>query len=374
MLRNIFLILILSVSFSYGISDKESLLRVIQGAYRDRIYSIAIQKSLQYLKNSEKNDTYRADVIKVLMYSLYEKKDKKMFFKWIKKLENENIPKEEKIKIYKLGLNLFKDDTDKLGYLYRKTEKYLSKEEKKRVVKFLAVRYMKEKKWNKIISLPEYKEILLYKVIALYKSGKYKDVIKKTEKLGIFPSDVKDTVLYFRGLAFYRLGDEKKAVDTVEAITFKTPEMIKFLTVYYLKKKNYLYAERYLRILALEDEYRDYAYYYLGVIEDISKNYKKALHYYRKASKYRTKYGELARKRISILEKAVPVYSVRLILFSSKDRAYSYLKKHNLNRCFIKEYKHLYGVYCGRFYTLDEAKHFEKSLKEKGFDTYIQKL
>ncbi len=376
MIRNIviFLLLLFNISFGLTNQEKEQILRVIQGAYKDKIYSVVITKSLEYLKKTNKKDKYRKDVIKALMYSLYYTKNKDLFWKEIKEISKENIPEEDKKTYYKLGLNLFKDQPEKLAYFYEKLQGDIPAYEKRKILKFLALEYMKKGKWEDVLSLPDNKEIVLYKVIALYKLKRYKDVIKKTDKLGIFPPDVKDTALYFRGLAFYKLGKEKNAVKTIEAITFKTPEMIQFLANYYLKKKNYLYAERYLKILTLEEGFKDYAYYYLAVIEDLAKNYKKAIEYYKKAAAYNTKYGKKAKERLKVLEKALPLYSVRLILLSSEDKAKSFIKKKKLKNCFVKKYKSLYGVYCGKFETLEDAKAFSKKLQEKGFDTYIQKL
>ncbi len=376
MIRNILFTFLALFYFSFGITqqEKEQILRVIQGAYKDKIYSVVITKSLEYLKKTNKKDRYRKDVTKALMFSLYYTKNKDLFWKQIKSISQEPLSEEDKKTFYKLGLNLFKDDPEKLSFFYEKLQGEIPEYDKKRILKFLALEYMKKGQWNKILSLPDSKDINLYKVIALYKLKRYKDVIKKTDKLGDFPSDVKDTALYFRGLAFYKLGNEKKAVETIEAITFKTPEMIQFLANYYLKKKNYLYAERYLKILTLEEGFKDYAYYYLAVIEDLTKNYKKAIHYYKKAAVYNTKYGKKAKERLKVLEKALPLYSVRLILLSSEDKAKSFIKKKKLENCFVKKYKNLYGVYCGRFENLEEAKDFAKKLQEKGFDTYIQKL
>ncbi len=370
----VFALFLHSFAFAMPQNEKDLLLRIIQGAYKDKIYSVAISKSKEYLKKADKNDQYRNQIYKILFYSLYYTKNKDEFWKLTKEIEKENLPKEDKETFYKLGLNLFKDEPEKLEYFYKKLNDKLPEENKEIITKVLAVKYLKNKQWEKVLSLPKSKEINLYRVIALYKLKKYKDVIKETENLGNFPADVKDTVLYFRGLAFSKLGKEKKAVDTIEAITFKTPEMIKFLANYYLKHKKYIYAQRYLRILSLEDEYKDYAYYYLGVIEDLSKNYRKAINYYRKASVYKTKYGKKAKERLSILEKAVPIYSVRLILLSSKEKAQHFIREKGLKDCFVKKYKKYYGVYCGKYENLEDAKKAKESLKKKGFDTWIQKM
>ncbi len=367
----VFLLIYLS---AFGLTDiqKEKLLKVIQGAYRDKIYSIAITKSKEYINQTEPDAPYREDVYKILMYSLYKENKKEEFWKYLKKVEKENIKDREYF--YKLGINLFKDQPDKLEYFYKALNKKLPEDRKNQIEKALAISYVKEKKWEKILSLPKRKSINLYRIIALYKLGRYKDVIKETDKLGNFLPDDKDKVLYFRGLAFYKLGNEKKAVSTIEAITFKTPEMLQFLANYYLKKKKYLYAERYLKILSTDKEFKSYAYYYLGVIEDLQKRYDKAISYYKKASIFKDKYGKLAKERLSVLEKYLPVYSIRLILLSTKEKAESFLKKIGLKNCFIKKYKNLYGVYCGKFFSRDKAEKFQKQLKEKGFDTYIQKL
>ena len=368
-----------AVFLSYGFTEKERdvLLRIIQGAYQDRVYSVSLEKSKNYLKKAPEDDRYRLEVLKILLYSSYHLKKKEDFLYGLNLLEKEKIPENEKAKFYRLALNLFKEEPDKLVKILKKAKKYLSKDEEKKYTKFLVLYYMKNKKWDKILSFPPEKNINLYRVIALYKTGKYKDVIKETQLLSRFPPDVKDSVLYLRGLSFYKLGNEKKAVDTVEAITFKTPEMIKFLTGYYLKKKKYIYAQRYLKILTLEEGYKDYAYFYLGVIEDLSKNYVKALKYYKKASAFKTEYGKKAKKRMLILQKALEnrkFYSVRVILLSQKENAERFIKENNLNGCFVKPYKSFFGVYCGRFEKKEEAEKYRNKLKELGFETVIQKI
>ncbi len=362
---------------AFGITDKEknTLLKIIQGAYEDRLYSISLKKGEEYLKKTSRDDKYRAEVLKVVLFSAYYLKNKNEFLKWLNVLEKEKVKGLDRF--YRLALELFKDEPDKFLQFYKKLEKYLTDEEKKRYIKIVAILLAKKGNWKDILSLPKDKSINLYRVIAFYKTGKYRQVIKETDKLSEFPPDTKDTVLYFRGLAFYKLGNEKKAVGTIEAITFKTPEMIKFLTNYYLKKKKYIYAERYLKVLSLEKEYQDYAFYYLGVLEDLSKNYKKAIHYYKKASVFNTKYGKLAKKRLQILEKALKnkkLFSVRIILLSKKSKAVDFIKKNNLKDCFVKKYKNLYGVYCGSFETKKEAIEYSKKLKDKGFDTVISKI
>ncbi len=368
-----------AVFLSYGFTEKERdvLLRIIQGAYQDKVYSVSLEKSKNYLKKAPKDDRYRLEVLKILLYSSYHLKKKEDFLYGLNLLEKEKIPENEKAKFYRLALNLFKEEPDKLVKILKKAKKYLSKDEEKKYTKFLILYYMKNKKWDKILSFPPEKNINLYRVIALYKTGKFKDVIKETQLLSRFPPDVKDSVLYLRGLSFYKLGNEKKAVDTVEAITFKTPEMIKFLTGYYLKKKKYIYAQRYLKILTLEEGYKDYAYFYLGVIEDLSKNYVKALKYYKKASAFKTEYGKKAKKRMLILQKALEnrkFYSVRVILLSQKENAERFIKENNLNGCFVKPYKSFFGVYCGRFEKKEEAEKYRNKLKELGFETVIQKI
>jgi len=368
-----------AVFLSYGFTEKERdvLLRIIQGAYQDRVYSVSLEKSKNYLKKAPEDDRYRLEVLKILLYSSYHLKKKEDFLYGLNLLEKEKIPENEKAKFYRLALNLFKEEPDKLVKILKKAKKYLSKDEEKKYTKFLVLYYMKNKKWDKILSFPPEKNINLYRVIALYKTGKFEDVIKETQLLSKFPPDVKDSVLYLRGLSFYKLGNEKKAVDTVEAITFKTPEMIKFLTGYYLKKKKYIYAQRYLKILTLEEGYKDYAYFYLGVIEDLSKNYVKALKYYKKASAFKTEYGKKAKKRMLILQKALEnrkFYSVRVILLSQKENAERFIKENNLNGCFVKPYKSFFGVYCGRFEKKEEAEKYRNKLKELGFETVIQKI
>ncbi|MDQ7056665.1 MAG: hypothetical protein Q9M89_09540 [Persephonella sp.] len=217
-------------------------------------------------------------------------------------------------------------------------------------------------------------------MIALYKLGRYKDLISFTEQMSKFDPEDKDSVLYYRGLAYFSLGDKDRAAQIIESVTFKTPEMVKFLASYYLKKKDYIKAERYLKILTLEKGFKDYAYYFLGVIQDLNKDYKKALRYYKKAAAYRTDFGKLAQKRISQLKKVGVVppdkyYSVRIILYSTKSKAESLIKGRKLSDCFVRKHKKFYGVYCGKFESKKETVKRREELRKAGFkDAVIDEI
>ncbi len=376
------LVFLLTVSFSFGFSDKErdTLLRLIQGLYQDKVYNVAKKKCLEYLQKAPSDDHYREKIVKILFHTLYKSKDKEGFVKAIYLIEGEKLKEDTAKEIFSLGMNLFKDEPEKQAEVVKFYLPYLKGYQREEMYKFLASLYIKGKKWNEILKLPDKRHLNFYKVIALYKLGRYKDLISFTEQMSKFEPEDKDNVLYYRGLGYFSLGDKEKAARIIEAVTFKTPEMVKFLASYYFKKKDYIKAEKYLKILTLEKGYKDYAYYFLGVIEDLNKDYKKALKYYKKAAAYKTDFGKLAKKRITQLKKAGVVpsekyYSVRIILYSSKNKAEALIKKKNLSDCFVKKYKKFYGVYCGRFESKKDAEKRKKELKNAGFkDAVIDEI
>jgi tetratricopeptide (TPR) repeat protein len=87
----------------------------------------------------------------------------------------------------------------------------------------LAILYSKTKNWQEILNLPDDKEINIFKVIALYNLGKYRELLSFTDQLSRFKAEDKDRILYYRGLSFFKIGEKEKAVKEIEAITFKTP-------------------------------------------------------------------------------------------------------------------------------------------------------
>ncbi len=376
----IFVLLIFSLSYGLSEKQRESLLKLIQGLYQDRVYNVAQKKCIEYLEKTHLEDPYREKVIKILFHSLYNSHNKEGFVKAINLIKNEKIKEDTAKEIFSLGMNLLKDEPEKQAEIVKFYLPYLKGYKKEEFYRLLASLYIKGKKWNEILKLPEKKYLNLYKAIALYKLKRYKDLINFTEEMRKFEPDDKDKILYYRGLAYFNLGNKDKAAQIIEAITFKTPEMVKFLASYYFKKKDYIKAEKYLKILTLEKDYKDYAYYFLGVIEDLDKDYKKALRYYKKAAAYKTDFGKLAQKRINQLKKAGVVpserhYSIRIILYSSKNKAEALIKKKNLSDCFVKKYKKFYGVYCGRFESKKDAEKRRKELKKAGFkDAVIDEI
>ncbi|NPA54273.1 MAG: hypothetical protein GXO21_06345, partial [Aquificae bacterium] len=102
-MRNLFFsLLIFSFSFAITEAEKNQLIKVIQGAYKDKIYSVAITKSKEYLKKTDKQDIYRKQIYKILFYSLYYSKNKTEFWNFIRKIESENLPSKDKETFYKL--------------------------------------------------------------------------------------------------------------------------------------------------------------------------------------------------------------------------------------------------------------------------------
>ncbi|SNZ09677.1 Sporulation related domain-containing protein [Persephonella hydrogeniphila] len=361
-------------SLAFGLSDKErdTLLRVIQGLYQDKLYNITVKKCQEYLEKTPSDDPYRERIIKILFHSLYNDKNKKDFINYLSYIQSEKISKQTAKEIFALGMKLFKDEPQGKAYVIEFYLPYTEGYEKTQIEKLLVTTYIKAGMWDRILKMSDKKEINIYKVLALYKLGRYKDLINFTEKMSKFSSEDADTVLYYRGLAFFNTGKKDKAAKVIESVTFKTPEMIKFLASYYLKKKDYIKAERYLKLLTLEKEYSDYGYYYLGVIEDLSKNYKKAAEYYKKASAFNTEFGKLAKKRLKQLKEAqvVPVekfYTVRIILYKTEKEAKRLIQKKKLENCFIKKYKVYYGVFCGEFKDKKDALKERKKLQKLGF-------
>ena len=382
MMRNLLVVLSLFFYFSFAKEDLNRLLVLIQGAYNDKVYSIAAQKAEEYLKKAPKNDPKREKVIKILAGSYYFSKNDQKLIQLINKLNHENISLKTKKEILILAVKLLKEkgkEKDLINIL-EKLLPLTTGEEKEKIVKSLGKLYYKYKMWDKLIALPDLKDINMLKVLASYKLGNYYDVIRLTTRPENFLPEQKDDALYYRGLAFIKLGKEDLAAKTFEQITFKTPKIIEFLANYYFKKKDYIRAERYYKLLTLEKDYKDYAYYMLGVIQEQYKAYKKATKYYEKASKYNTKYGKLAKERIIAFKKAgiIPkekFFSVRAITLFSEEKAKRVLKEINNPECFIKDIdKTKFIIYCGQYKTKKEAKRMLEKIKNIGFnDAYITK-
>ena len=383
MYRKILLILLASYFFAYGKEDLNRLLLLIQGAYNDKVYSIAAKKAEEYLKKAPKNDPKREKVLEILAGSYFFTKNDEELLELINKLDRENISPQTRKKILALGAKLLKEKgkEKELIYVLEKLLPLTTGKEREKIIESLAKLYYKYKYWEKLVELPDLKSINMLKVLASYKLGNYYDVIRLTTRPENFLPDQKDDALYYRGLAFLKLGKEDLAARAFEEITFKTPKVIEFLANYYFKKKDFLRAERYYKLLSLEKEYKDYAYYMLGVIQEQYKNYKKAYQYYKKIENHNTKYGKLAKERIIAFKKAgiIPkekFYSVRTITLFSEEKAKRILKQIGLNNCFIKENisKTKFIIYCGQFKNKKDAEKLLKKIKELGFtDAYIVK-
>ncbi len=368
--------------FSFSIANENNqqlkrLLAIIQGSFKDKVYTITIQKAKEYLKLAPENDKYKDEVAKILVYSFIKSK-RGSIKDLIEFIEKQNLSKQTKIYIYSMLLKEAKDknlEKTLLEKLYTLTR------DKKYLIKLASILY-KEKNYNELTKLPDIKEINLYKVIALYKLKKYKQLVKFTDKMSKFPSENKDEVLYYRGLALIKLGQKEKGIKTLEAITFKTPKIIKYIANYYLKSGKYIFAEKYLKMLYLEEKERDFALFYLGYVNEKEKDYKKAYEYYKKLLNSKNeKYKKLAMQRIIYLKSLgkLPkekVYSIRVVLYKNENKAKKFIKRKKLDECFIYPYKKFIGVYCGIFYKKEEAskekEYLKKKLKIK--DLVIQKL
>ncbi|WP_457622929.1 tetratricopeptide repeat protein [Persephonella sp.] len=383
-MRKIILTFVLVIGISHGLSEKErdKLLMLIQGLYKDRVYSLSAKKAEEYLKKTDSKDPYRDKVFFLQLQAYIKEKNESKILEAIDRVNNLGFSEDVKKRTYGIVLNYFERNPEKLEEAIKRIINYTEGYERDQLYKKLALLYYKNKKWAKILQLPDIKEINFLKVVSLYKMGRYMDVVKATEKMDKFLPDQKDDVLYYRALAFHKLGREDKAAANMESITFKTPEVVKFLANYYFKRKKYLQSEKYFKLLTYEEGFKDYGYYMLGVIEDQNKNYKKAAEYYKKAVKIKGKYSEFARKRLLQLKsagvieyKGDTVYSVRVILFMNENQAENFIRKYNLVGCFSKPFKKYIAVYCGTFPTKKDALKKKEELVKKGFkDVLIEKI
>ncbi len=383
-MRYILIFLLITAGLGFGLTEQEKdrLLMLIQGLFKDRVYSLSAKKAQEYLDKTDPDDPYREKVFLLQLQAYIKEGDREKILSMIDSVNKYEFREETRKRVYATVLNVFEENPDDKAEVLKRIIRYTQGYERKQLLEKLASIYYRNKKWAKILELPPEKELNLIKLMALYKMGRYMDVIKETERMKKYLPDQKDDVLYYRALAFFKLGREDKAASYMEAITFKTPEVIKFLSGYYFKRKKYLLAEKYLKLLSIEKGYQDYAFYMLGVIEDQEKRYKKAAEYYKRAAEFDTKYGKLANKRINQLRNAGVIgnkgksyYSVRVILFYSQKKAKDFIKKYELEGCFIRPYKKYIAVYCGSFDTKKEAVKEKKKLIRKGFkDIIIEKI
>ncbi|HIE58838.1 MAG TPA: tetratricopeptide repeat protein [Persephonella sp.] len=369
MKKVIYMLLFLSFfAFSNEKNDEKlkKLLTIIQGSFNDKVYTITIQKAKEYLKLAPENDKYREKVAKILVYSFVKSKNYNIedIISLIEKLK---LSKDTKIYIYSVLLKEAKNNKIKKTLLLKL---YSLTKNKKFLIKLASILY-KEKNYSEILKLPDIKEINLYKVIAFYKQKKYKELVNFTEKMSKFPPENKDEVLYYRGLALIKIGKKEKGIKTLEAITFKTPKIIKYIANYYLKNGKYIFAEKYLKMLYLEEKEREFALFYLGYVNEKQKDYQKAYEYYKKLLNAKNeKYKKLAMQRIIYLKSLgkLPkekLYSIRVVLYKNIDKAKRFIKNKKLDECFVYPYKKLIGVYCGIFYDKEVAKVEKEKLKNK---------
>ncbi len=363
--------------------DLNRLLLLIQGAYNDKVYSIAAQKAEEYLKLAPKNDPKREKVIKILAGSYYFTGKTEKLLELVNMLDRENVSVKTRREILLLTAKLLKKE-GKEEELISVLEKLLPLsvgKEREKIVESLGKLYYKRKEWEKLVELPDLKTINLLKVIASYKLGNFYDVIRLTTRIENFLPDQKDDALYYRGLAYIKLGKKDLAARAFEQITFKTPKVIEFLANYYFRKKDYIRAERYYKLLTLEKEYRDYAFYMLGVIQEQYKNFKKAYQYYKKIANLKTKYGKLAKERIVAFKKAgiIPkekFYTVRTVTVFSEEKAKRILKQIDIPECFIRDVEKVkFIIFCGQYKDKKEALPMLKQVKNLGFtDAYITQI
>ncbi len=383
MLKKIIISLLI---ISYTVSAKQDLNRLlllIQGAYKDKVYSFAAKKAEEYLKVAPRDDPRREKVIKILAGSYFFTKNDEKLISLVDRLDYEDVSLKTKREILLLIAKLLKEKgkENELITILEKLLPITAGKEKEKIVETLGKLYYKRKNWEKLVDLPDLKSINMLKVIASYKLGNFYDVIRLTTRPENFLPDQKDDVLYYRGLAYIKLGKKNLAAKAFEQITFKTPKVIEFLANYYFKNKDYLRAERYYKLLTLEKDYKDYAFYMLGVIQEQYKNYKRAYQYYKKISHLNTKYGKLAKDRIIAFKKAgiIPkekFYTVRVITLFSEEKTKRILRQIDIPECFIRDVdKTKFIIFCGQYRKKEEARHLLEKIKEMGFtDAYVTQL
>ncbi|RUM58610.1 MAG: hypothetical protein DSY53_04430 [Persephonella sp.] len=360
--------------------SRTKLLILTKGLYEDGFYSLAYHKAKKYLQTYPEDEKNREALIKIMLYSAIKSRSDDLIFDFINFINNLDISDDFKDKIYATVIKESIKNDDKLKQILEKIIPFVKdKELKKRFLTALINIYFEEKNYKKIISFDNIpKEVFIYKIIALYKLGMYKELIKETENLKNIPKEFVESVNYYRALSFYKLGKINKAVNYFESLKNKNPEILKLLVSYYLRKNNIPKVKKYAYELSKYKDYYDFTYYILGYLEDIQGNYDKAYQYYSISSKYNTKYGIMAKKRIKELKKSGILrtyYSVRIALSSSKANADEFIKRKKLKNCFIKPYKNFYGIYCGKFKTFKSAQKYLELLISKGFtDALIEEL
>jgi tetratricopeptide (TPR) repeat protein len=359
-------LLLVGFSFAATNEDLKQILAIIQGTFKDKVYTITIEKSKEYLLKAPENDPYRNDVLKILAYSYVETGNINELLNLIKYVEKTNVPDDTKVYIYKLAVSKLPDDDEKVALLLKlysleKNEDYL----------ITAANILYDKKeWDKILNLPNSPKINHLKVYALYKLKKYKDLINFANSNN-FDSKNLDFVYYYKGMAYLKLNDRKNAAISFEEIKDKNPEIQKFLADFYFKNKDYKNAEKYLKSLLSENKEKAYALFYLGMIMENQKKYESALDYYKKVlSENDKEYKVVATQRILQLKakNLVPkenYYSIRVVLYLKQETAVNYIKKHKLEECFLYPFKHFYGVYCGLYLDKNTAKEDLKQLKKE---------
>ena len=360
--------------------NRTKLLILTKGLYEDGFYSLAYHKAKKYLQTYPEDEKNREALIKIMLYSAIKSRNDDLIFDFIDFINNLDISDDFKDKIYATIIKESIKNDDKLKQILEKIIPFVKDEElKKRFLIALINIYFEEKNYKKIVGFDNIpKEVYIYKIIALYKLGMYKELIKETENLKDIPKEFVESVNYYRALSFYKLGNIDKAVSYFESLKNKNPEILKLLVSHYLRKNNIPKVKKYAYELSKYKDYYDFAYYILGYLEDIQGNYDKAYQYYSISSKYNTKYGIMAKKRIMELKKSgilKTYYSVRIALSSSKANADEFIKRKKLKNCFIKPYKNFYGIYCGKFKTFKSAQKYLELLISKGFtDALIEEL
>jgi len=371
MFLKILLTLILLVIFSFAENSKpeelKRLLAIIQGTFNDKIYTITIQKSKEYLKKTPENDKYREKVIEILSFSYVKTGNTKEFLKLLNNLENLNISAKTKINIYKLALSYFKNKKKQpqiLVKLYKLTK------DKKYIILSANILY-KRNNWEEIIKLPSVKEINHIKAFAYYKLKKYKDMIDFSKETDKFLEDKLDDIYYYRGLSYIKSGEKEKGIKEFEKIKIKSPEILMYIADFYVKNSNYKEAEKYLKLLSLDEKSKGFALFYLGYINEKQKRYKEAYKFYKKLLESDDKkYSELAFQKILQLKAKKLIhkekfFSIRVVLYKKEKTAKNFIVKNKLSSCFIYPFKNYYAVYCGLYLNKKEAIKSSKKLKEK---------
>ncbi len=355
-------------------------LLLIKGLYRDGIYPLAYKKAKEYLLKYKNDKRHKEQLITLMLSAAVKAKDDEKVLGLIDFVNKIDVSENYKERLYGTIIKYYAKDNKKLKLALERVVKYIkNKKLKRKFIEALINIYFEEKDYKKLVNMKNFpKDLFILKLISLYKLQKYKELLKESENINRFPKDMRNKIIYYRALAYYKLKQIDKSIQLFEKMEDKNPEILKILISYYLKNKKIDKVKKYLYELSTYPSYIDFSYYLLGYLEDREGKYDRAYQYYTVAARYNTKYGRLAKKRLKQFKRAgilKTFYSVRIGLSSSYKNAKSYIKKSHKKNCFVRPYKKFYGIYCGKFKSFYRAKEeLEKYISIGKEDAIIEKL